>query len=465
MFHKPREIVAMTGSPWARRSMRGQGEQAAGTIGREAGCRVERPAEGGDPVDKEERPWGADTYRRELHQALQGDIDGLVEFVHAGVVVTDLPDGPSLRPVIRHAVTLMLRGLFGAADSLDASLWHRIGAGLALQEGPRPAVVGRFDTGTRLMWAYVLQRTATMSAPPSVAGNVLLDMWNRLEAVREPALAQLLAGYDERRERETNGGTNPPEALVDSILDSDYDDPDGLQLTAKRMGVDLTVTHGLFVVTVAPGREADLTVAASALEKAVKGCLFGSPRSRPRPHRPALVACPSTAAWAAKLRRANPLVDRFGVTLLTADPVAPIGPDRAVESHYRLLLRGAIVTAAVSSRPAVLDVADIEYHWLMTRASVEERADFVRATLESVLVAPKGDELLDLLDALYETRGGYAGAALLLGIHRNTVDGRRKKLTEATGLSLDVPADAHRLFTASRLLKLLDRATLGLPRS
>lgn len=154
-----------------------------------------------------QRPWGADMYRRDLHQALQDDVEGLVDFVHGILAQPETPMARQLRPATRQAVSLLLRGLFGGSDHLDASLWHRIGSTLAMHGTLRHAVRNAFETGTRRVWTYVLQRTAAMSTPSNVSAHILVELWSRLEALREPALSQLLAGYDERRRRNNAGAT------------------------------------------------------------------------------------------------------------------------------------------------------------------------------------------------------------------------------------------------------------------
>lgn len=234
-----------------------------------------------------------------------------------------------------------------------------------------------------------------------------------------------------------------------------YDDPAELLLLAKERDVDLSVPHGLAIATGAGGRDVDLDSARRAIAAGLGGALVGPVGTQPARHLPFIAPSASVPEWNAALRRLRPVVNSAGLTLFTAGPFAPLGTDRSLERHFRLLLRGALVAPAASSRPAILDLANVDYHWLLTRASVEDRADFVRATLGPVTDTPKGGELLDLLDVLYETRDGYTGAANALDVHRNTVDARRKRLTDLTGLSLEVPGDAHRLFTASRLLRLL----------
>jgi hypothetical protein len=415
-------------------------------------------------VIEQQRPCSADTYGRELHDTLQRDVDELVEFVRAGLRTASEAEGPRLRPLLREVVVLVLDGLFDQSENVDRPSWHHLGAGLASHVRTRPALAELFDVGTRRTWSFVLQRTGAMAAPASGATDVLIDIWNRLEAIRGPAVQQLLAGYDERRGRHGEEAAGPHAGLADAILDGSYDEPHGLVLAAKQVGFDLASPPGLLVVMARPGRVADLVDAARAVGTAIKGSIVGSPRGRPHDHVPVLVAGASTTEWTVVLGRAKSLAERHGVTILAAGPVEPLDGNGAFGRRYRVLVDRAPVAVAVTSSPLLLTAADVDYHFLLTRASVEERADFVWSTLGPVLATPKAKELLDLLDALYETREAYSGAARLLGVHRNTVDARRKKLTGSTGLSLDVPADAHRLFTASRWVKLLDPDTLGRPR-
>ena len=398
-----------------------------------------------------------DAYRREVRRLLESDTDGLVGFMLDGLL-KEIPayqgawgDAAEIRAAVRRSAELVVRSMFdGPADAADRAAWHLIGAQRARQGIEREELALGLDVAVKYGWDWLLQRLATVPAPGPVAATVLLDLWRSLGDASQAAREALLAGHKEERSLELSNAALPHAGLVARLLDTMWNSPDEMRRTAAGQGVDLGVPMGLLIVTRFQGDGRDLDKPSGDLAGAVKGAVVGPTRTLPMRHVPLLVPASTPRKWAEARRRAHAVAVQNTVVVLALDPVDPLGP---LETVYRHILRKAHVVPAATTSPGLVGADDIEYHWLLATAPLEDQADFVRRVLGPIFATgkKKAAEQLALLDALYETREGIVGAARELGIHRNTADLRKKRIAEVTGFSLDVTAEAHRLLTAARL--------------
>lgn len=413
-----------------------------------------------------EQPTNGDAYRERLRRAVEDDFDALVHHLLAGLLA-ELPDyeasandADDVRAAVKHSARLVLTAMLGGDLRLaDRSIWRVIGAQRARAGLRRDTLAAAPAVAMRRGFEFVLDKSTTIPAPGPLATAVLRDAWARLVVETATATETLLAGYDEQRSLDLSESTRPQLVLVDRLLSRFWDDRDEMVERGRRLGVDVTAPHGAIVLVSLRDSTADLAAAAKEVARLVPEALDGPCRTSPRPHVVLLVPARPVEPWRKALLRLGAVTTQLRLTIVVVDPLDPID---MLEVQYRKLLRSLTVLHAATSGPGTLTTLDLDYHWLLNQAPVEERIDMVRTVLGPLLDTPKARELLDLLDALYETRAGLAGAARALDIHPNTVNKRRRRVHESTGLSLDVPADAHRLFTARLLHKALVSAGTGL---
>lgn len=421
----------------------------------------------GTCVVDEGRPTNGEEYRNRLRRAVEDDFDAFVGHLYTAMV-EQLPeyeasanDVDDVRAAVKHSARLVLAAMFGGTlHSSDQSIWRVIGAQRARGGLPREALAAAPAVAMHRGFDFVLGRSTTIPAPGPLATAVLHDLWARLVAATSTVTESLLAGYDEQRSLDLSESTRPQVALVDRLLSSLWDDRHEIVERGRRLGIDVACPHGALVLVSSRNVLSDLAAGAKALTGLVPEALDGPCRTAPRPHVVLLVPARPAGPWRSALLRAGAVATQHSLHIVVMDPVDPV--DR-LGATYRRTLRFFESVPVATSGPGTLTMFDLEYHWALGRAPVDERVDVVRTVLGPVLDTAKAEELLDLLDTLYETRAGLAGAARALGIHPNTVNKRKRRIHELAGLSLDVPADAHRLFTARLLHKALLASRGGLP--
>lgn len=406
-----------------------------------------------------EQPTDGDDYRARLLRAVEEDFASLVHHLHTGLVAelpeyeagADHPD--DVRAAVKHSARLVLAAMFGAGlQSSEQAIWRVIGAQRARTGLRREALAAAPAVAMHRGFDFVLGKSTAIQASGPLATAVLHDVWARLVAVTATVTETLLAGYDEQRSLDLSESTRPHPALVDRLLSGLWDDRDEIVERGRRLGVDVTCAHGALLLLSNRNAPSDLAAGAKGLAGRVPETLEGPCRTSPRPHVVLLVPARPERPWRTAVLRAGEVAAQHALQIVVIDPVDPV--DELEQAYHRTLRFLAAVPVAVSG-PGPLTLFDLTYHWAINQAPTDERVDVVRHVLGPLLGTPKAKELLDLLDALYETRAGLAGAARALGIHPNTVNKRKRQVHDLTGLSLDVPADAHRLFTARLLHKAL----------
>ena len=407
----------------------------------------------------EDLPTNGDAYRERLRTAVEDDFAALVDRLYSGLL-EELPDyetstnhADDVRAAVTHSARLVVTAVFGGDPSTsDRSVWREIGAQRARGGLRRETMAMAPIVALRRGFDFVLGKSTTIAAPGALATAVLREVWNRLEGETASVATALLDGYDQQRSLDLSESTRPHAALVDRLLSGVWDDRNEIVERARRLGADITRPHGSLVLVSLGDPPADLARAAEELRRLVPEALAGACRTSPRPHVVLLVPTHESDTWARATPRARQVAEKHRLTVVVVEPLDPLG---TLAARYRQLLRSLSAIDAVGSGLATMTAFTLAYHSLLNRASVDERLDVIRTVLGPIIDTPKAGELLNCLDALYETREGVAGAARALEIHVNTFNRRKRRVHDLTGLSLDVPADAHQLFTARIFLKLL----------
>jgi sugar diacid utilization regulator len=418
------------------------------------------PARMGVDVVDEEQPTNGDAYRARLRRAVEDDLDALADHLYSGLVER-LPDyeastdhADDIRAAVKHGARLVVSAVFDDSlpSSEERSVWRVIGAQRARGGLRRETMAAAPTLAMQRGFAFVLGKSPTISAAAPLATAVLLDIYTRLIHETTMATEALLAGYDEQRTLDLSESTRPQAALVDRLLSHVWDDRDQIIERGRRLGADLTCPHGGLLLLSPKDVPADLTAGAKELSGVVPETLEGSSRTSPRPHVVLLVPARRAEPWRKAVGRSRAVAKRHGLTIVTIEPLDLLD---MLEATYRRLLRSLSAITATGTRPGTMTTFCLEYHWLLNRPTADERANVIRTVLGPILDTPKAGDLLDLLDALYETREGDTEVARVLGIHPNTVNKWKRIVRDLTGLSLSVPADAHQLFTARIHLKVL----------
>ena len=131
------------------------------------------------------------------------------------------------------------------------------------------------------------------------------------------------------------------------------------------------------------------------------------------------------------------------------------GIDRMHRQYERL--RKLLPLAVTVFDPGTVHAADeVGIFGLLGAGSADDRAVFLQATLGPVLRLPEAQRqpLLETMQALFDHRGSPMAAAHALCIHRKTINYRKTRISDLTGLSWAVPAERLRLDLALHLFRL-----------
>lgn len=226
---------------------------------------------------------------------------------------------------------------------------------------------------------------------------------------------------------------------MDELLGGSFRSAEECADAAAAVDSDLTLPHGLLVVTPRDSRDERATGrldrAVADLVGRIPSSLAGSVHEAPRVHVVVLAPAPSDAHWDAALTAAADVGGAHEVTVFVERPGAGL---QAISAAYRDAARLVVLAAARPSQASV-----ITRHDLFLLRTFDALSPDLRGELERDLVDP----LLALCDRdfrrLVETLRAYLGrdrntfsTSKAMGIARQTVTDRVEKVERLTGLSV-----------------------------
>jgi DNA-binding PucR family transcriptional regulator len=174
------------------------------------------------------------------------------------------------------------------------------------------------------------------------------------------------------------------------------------------------------------------------------------PPRLPEEEHTAVAVNASPAAWSRALYAAEQTVR---IQRVSGAAVGPLSGVRGLRDGVRRAARVAAIVGRSSGEPRLFTQRDLTLDLLLSAVDSEACDGFVAGVLGPVLdLAPsRAAPLLETLRVLSGSGGGFAAAAKVLGVHRETVKYRVRRVQELTGYVATDPAHRTHLDIALRL--------------
>jgi hypothetical protein len=361
----------------------------------------------------------------------------------------------ALEDATRRVVQMVLRvwrsrGHVGAGDRaiLDSIAGRRADQGVPLE-----SLVGSVRIARSIGWTYAVE--AVRSVDPGAEGvRAVGDMAALLFEAVDEVCDTLAAGY--RRVQDTRGRVRERtrSQVFTDLLGGAFDDEEEIIVRARTFGFDLRRPHGLVLVTPvrADQDRAQVRAAVAALLPSLGNTAEVAMTADITPH-VALVVSTSTVTWDEVVEEARRMARTQRVTAVLAAPVLGARSIHVAYQRARDLLPLAVT---VYRRPHVVEADELVVYQILRGSRAEDREAFLDRTVGPVLRLPETQRapLLETLDALHEGNGHTETAAVMLGVHTNTVRYRIGRIHQLTGLRYDRPPDRFKLEVATILLRM-----------
>lgn len=240
-------------------------------------------------------------------------------------------------------------------------------------------------------------------------------------------------------------------AFVNDCLRGEIDNSADARTRAVALGFDISASHGIVVATRTATQAMQRRT--PAIDVMSKGVFILEVFESGTPIEVTIVRTYDDEAWESALESMRSQLAGTAMLGLYAPPLP--GLARMHRAYERL--RRLLPLAVTVFDPGTLHPADeVGIFGLLGAASAEDRASFLQATLGPVLrlAEVQRQPLLETMQALFDHRGSPMAAARALCIHRKTINYRKTRISDLTGLSWAVPAERLRLDLALHLFRL-----------
>jgi len=354
-----------------------------------------------------------------------------------------------------------------AADEVVAALIRAVGG--AVPDVVDDAVVidepvswELVDACLRAAMETILERSATAASTldAGVAVATVTSVAQRLSwaAIR---LRDAMTGSGPRAGRDGESA----EGVVRAALRGDYPSDEIALRAALRAGHDLRNPHGVIGLAAhrAPNGSAggDLAAAMASMRRLVAAAVTADVHEAAG-HAMLVVAVPPLLrrvlrtdagsehgpTWSHAIHVAGEVARTHGVCAVVVAPV------EGVAALRQSIARAERMARLVADTPgSVFSEGELSLDLLLDSVDADVRELFVSTVLDPVLrlTPARAAPLLETIRALTVSKGSFAVAAKVLGVHRETVKYRAHRLRDLTGYSVADPNHLMRLDLALRL--------------
>lgn len=401
-----------------------------------------------------------DQYRHAIVQRAVGRRSELVEVIVGNILdeLSEYANGRSpaeledIRVGVQHSIDLCLSIIHVGGRPLDHdehTLLRGTGAQRARQGIPKPAVLASVKIAMRVGRTFLM--TCTDVGDDAAA---LMAAFRRiteaLDTFEDEACSALGDGHDEGSAEVLMGGDRGEAMLVDRLLEQRFVSDEEVLDHASRVG--LSRHRASYVVTVSSvgvADEARLRATAADLRSVVVVAV-GPLRLTSPLHLPLVVQPRDPAEWLQLVDRLGHIARRHGTAVVWSEDGLPL---TALSPVYKTVREGLPFLVAATRWAGAVPSLLVRFHRTQATGTPAQRAALLAEILQPLGSLPDREraELLEALDALYETGGSSAGLARHLHLHKNTVANRLRRVQEVLGLDVRRPAERLVVETALRM--------------
>lgn len=332
------------------------------------------------------------------------------------------------------------------------------GAQRARQGIPRQAMEGSVKIAVRVGRRFLMTCTDVGDDPRALMA-AFQDVTELLDRFEDEACSALGEGHDEAWRQVLSAADRGEAVLVDRLLERRFDDPEEVLSHAAEIG--LNRHHGAHVgvaSSISPVDVARLRATAEDV-RSVGAVALGPVRVGQPVHLPFVVQPRSPAHWLQLVAHLAQAGARNHTTVVWSETAATL---TTLSPAYRSLCDALPFLAAATIRPGGVPSVLPRFHRAMCVGTPVDRMRLVDEVLQPLMSLPGRDrqELLEVLDALYETGGSASALARHLHFHKNTVANRIRRVHELTGLDVRRPPEWLVLEMLLRMRNVTD-ASLG----
>jgi hypothetical protein len=392
--------------------------------------------------------------RSELLEVIFHNIlDELPEYAN-GRSAAELED---IRVGVQHSIDLCL-SILGPGGRLlhpeERSLLRCTGGQRARQGIPKPVVLASVKIAVRVGRAF-LMTCNDVGEDAAALVAAFRDITEILDRFEDEACSSLAEGHDEAWGQVLSAADRGEAVLVDRLLEQRFEDGEEVLAHAADVGLSrLRAAHVAVVTSVGVLDEKRLRAAVAEL-RVLAMLAVGPLRVTHRVHLPFVVQPRDPEEWQRFVERLPQVAAKHGTTVVWAERPTALTDLAPV---YASLRDGLPFLAAGSSRAGAQRALITRFFRVVCSGTPEERAELFEEIVRPLAgLAPRErNELLEALDALYETGGTSAALARHLHLHKNTVAGRLRRVHEVLGLDVRRPVERLVLEIALRMRHVAD---------
>lgn len=381
------------------------------------------------------------TILEELPEYASGRSAGELEDIRAGV-----------QQSVDFCLATMQRGVGVGED--ERHVLRRTGAQRARQGIPKPALLASVKVAVRTGRQF-LTTLADVGDDPRAFMAAFREVNALLDRFEDEACSALAEGHDEGWPQVLSAPDRGEAVLVDRLLERRFADEEEMLAHAAQVGLSRHRRARVAVVASAQDADEGLLRATAAEVRSPGVAAVGPLRIVPAMHLPLVLQPRDGDDWRVIEARLSRAGSRHGTTVVWSVHAEAL---TGLSSIYRSVCEDLPFVAAATAWPGAVAAVIPRFHRVMAVGTAEERAELLGEVLRPLFSLPERErgELLDLLDALYETGGSTAALGRLLYVHKNTVGNRVRRVQDVTGLDVRRPAERLVLETAMRMRKVLD---------
>lgn len=401
----------------------------------------------------------SDTYRTEIVRRAVDRREQLCDVVVESILA-ELPeyangrspgDLADIRAGVQSSIDLCLATLAGRADLSEDErhVLRATGAQRARQGVPQAALLASVKIAVRVGRTFLMTCT-DVGDDASALMAAFRTLTEGLDRFEDAACSALAEGHEEAWGHVLSAVDRGEAVLVDRLLEHRFEDAEEVLAHAAGMGLSRSrIAYPMAVVPAGPSDEAALRAAADDVRSLVLAAV-GPVRPAPRLHLPLVVQPRDGDEWRHVIERLPAVATRHRVTIVWGERGESLSE---LVSPYRSLRDGLPFLAAATTRATALPAVITRFHRIVCTGSPGERRELLAAILGPLFALPEREqaELLEVVDALYETGGSPSALARHLHLHKNTVANRLRRVQEVVGLDVRRPAERLVLELALRI--------------
>jgi hypothetical protein len=356
-----------------------------------------------------------------------------------------------IRSGVRRSIQLCLRVLAEGRriDAEERVALHLTGGQRARQGIPKAVVVRSVTIATRDGYNFFV----TCADQAEEFGNftgALRQIRTIIGQYEDDAVKALADGHDEALGQVLTTADRAEAILVDRLLEGRWHDDDELSEHARTIGLHPAREARVIVVTALDALDQKRLRRTVGVLRDGAPTALGPLRLGSRTHLPAVIQPRNERAWNTLLLRLAESAVEQGATAVHGEKVGSL---LTVSPSYKAIEHGLPFVRAATGEPGAISALLVRFHRVTCVGKPADRLELLNDVIGPLLALhPKErDELLSLLDTLYETGDSQASLSRRLARHKNTVASRFARIFHLTGLDVRKPAERLVLDSMLRL--------------